>query len=139
MSATGPLIDVRDLERTFDVRRRVDGLRDQPIEMQPAGLVLQLLVGVEGEMYHTDKGELTIRVREWTLLGKTLQPPPNKYQGVRDIETNWRKRYLDLVSNEETRARFRIVLLGRRQFPRAIAQRSLDLEGIARRLPQLLR
>jgi lysyl-tRNA synthetase class 2 len=65
-------------------------------------------VGVDGEMYHTDKGELTIRVRNWVLLGKTLQPPPNKYQGVKDVETNWRKRYLDLVSNEETRHRFRV-------------------------------
>lgn len=65
-------------------------------------------LGVEGEMYHTDKGERTIRVHEWTFLGKTLQPPPNKYQGVKDVETNWRKRYLDLVSNEETRERFRI-------------------------------
>jgi lysyl-tRNA synthetase, class II len=65
-------------------------------------------LGVDGEMYHTDKGELTIRVRDWFFLGKTLQPPPNKYQGVKDIETNWRKRYLDLVSNQETRDRFRV-------------------------------
>lgn len=65
-------------------------------------------LGVEGEMYHTDKGELTIKVHDWTFLGKTLQPPPNKYQGVKDIETNWRKRYLDLVSNAETRERFRV-------------------------------
>jgi lysyl-tRNA synthetase class 2 len=65
-------------------------------------------IGVDGEMYYTDKGELTIRVRDWMYLGKTLQPPPNKYQGTKDVETNWRKRYLDLVSNEETRNRFRI-------------------------------
>ncbi len=65
-------------------------------------------LGVAGEMYHTDKGELTIKVHDWTFLGKTLQPPPNKYQGVKDVETNWRKRYLDLVSNPETRERFRI-------------------------------
>lgn len=65
-------------------------------------------LGVEGEMYHTDRGELTIRVRDWVFLGKTLQPPPNKYQGVKDVETNWRKRYLDLVSNPETRERFRV-------------------------------
>jgi len=65
-------------------------------------------LGVEGEMYHTDRGELTIKVRDWVFLGKTLQPPPNKYQGVKDVETNWRKRYLDLVSNEETRERFRV-------------------------------
>ena len=65
-------------------------------------------LGVDGEMYHTDKGELTIRVHDWTFLGKTLHPPPNKYQGVKDVETNWRKRYLDLVSNPETRERFRV-------------------------------
>ena len=65
-------------------------------------------IGVDGEMYYTDKGELTIRVHEWVMLGKTLQPPPNKYQGVKDVETNWRKRYLDLVSNVETRERFRV-------------------------------
>jgi lysyl-tRNA synthetase, class II len=65
-------------------------------------------LGGEGEMYHTDKGELTIKVHDWKFLGKTLQPPPNKYQGVKDIETNWRKRYLDLVSNAETRERFRV-------------------------------
>jgi lysyl-tRNA synthetase, class II len=65
-------------------------------------------IGVEGEMYFTDKGELTIRVHDWLFLGKTLQPPPNKYQGVKDVELNWRKRYLDLVSNEETRNRFRV-------------------------------
>ena len=63
-------------------------------------------------MYHTDKGELTIRVHDWIFLGKTLQPPPNKYQGVKDVETNWRKRYLDLVSNEETRDRFRVRVEG---------------------------
>jgi lysyl-tRNA synthetase class 2 len=65
-------------------------------------------LGVDGEMYFTDRGELTIKVHDWTFLGKTLQPPPNKYQGVKDVETNWRKRYLDLVSNEETRHRFRV-------------------------------
>ena len=65
-------------------------------------------LGVDGEMYHTDKGELTIKVHDWVFLGKTLQPPPNKYQGVKDTELNWRKRYLDLVSNPETRERFRV-------------------------------
>ncbi|HEU0051607.1 MAG TPA: amino acid--tRNA ligase-related protein, partial [Longimicrobium sp.] len=65
-------------------------------------------VGVEGTLFRTQTGELTVRVKEWTFLGKSLLPPPNKYQGSRDQETNWRKRYIDLVSNEETRARFRL-------------------------------
>lgn len=65
-------------------------------------------VGVSGELFRTQTGELSVRVKEWTFLGKTLQPPPNKYQGSTDQETNWRKRYLDLVSNDDTRERFRL-------------------------------
>jgi lysyl-tRNA synthetase class 2 len=65
-------------------------------------------VGVEGTLFRTKTGELSVRVKEWTFLGKTLLPPPNKYQGSRDQETNWRKRYIDLVSNGETRERFRL-------------------------------
>lgn len=65
-------------------------------------------VGVEGEVYRTRKGELTVRARAWTFLGKTLQPPPEKFHGVTDTEIMWRKRYLDLVTNAETRDRFRM-------------------------------
>ncbi|HUP62956.1 MAG TPA: lysine--tRNA ligase [Thermoanaerobaculia bacterium] len=101
---------------TFATLQDLDGhiqlalLRDESERYELFGKAVDRwdFLGVDGEMYHTDKGELTIRVKQWVFLGKTLQPPPNKYQGVKDVETNWRKRYLDLVSNEETRQRFRI-------------------------------
>ena len=64
-------------------------------------------VGVEGELYRTKKEELTIKVASYTFLGKALQPPPSKYQGQTDVEQNWRKRYVDLISNPETFDRFR--------------------------------
>ena len=64
-------------------------------------------VGVAGALYHTQKGELTLRVAELTFLGKALRPLPEKWHGVTDVDTRYRKRYLDLVMNEETRARFR--------------------------------
>ncbi|HEY0159222.1 MAG TPA: lysine--tRNA ligase [Thermoanaerobaculia bacterium] len=102
----------------FDGRIQIALLRDaldadaevskKKYELFSKGVDRWDFIGVEGEMYFTDKGELTIRVASWVMLGKTLLPPPNKYQGVKDVETNWRKRYLDLVSNEETRARFRV-------------------------------
>lgn len=102
----------------FDGRIQIALVRDQldpdaevskkKYELFSKGVDRWDFIGVDGEMYHTDKGELTIRVHAWVFLGKTLLPPPNKYQGVKDVETNWRKRYLDLVSNEETRARFRV-------------------------------
>ena len=65
-------------------------------------------VGVRGDMMRTQTGELTLRVKEWTFLGKTLQPPPEKHAGVQDVELNWRKRYLDLVTSQESRDRFRM-------------------------------
>lgn len=65
-------------------------------------------VGVEGTITRTQKGELTLSVSSWTFLGKSLQSPPEKYKGVSDVELNWRRRYLDLVTNEETRGRFRL-------------------------------
>jgi len=65
-------------------------------------------VGVEGKLFVTKKGELTIEVRGYTFLGKALLPLPEKWHGLQDRELCWRNRHLDLVMNEETRARFRL-------------------------------
>jgi lysyl-tRNA synthetase class 2 len=63
-------------------------------------------IGVEGTIYFTNTGEKSIAVSSWTLLGKALLPPPGKFHGVKDKEVLYRQRYLDLMSNEETRKRF---------------------------------
>lgn len=64
-------------------------------------------IGVEGPIYFTNKGEMTIRVDAWQFLGKALRPLPDKWAGVKDQEISWRKRYLDLIANPEARDRFR--------------------------------
>jgi len=66
-------------------------------------------VGITGDMYVTQTGELTIKTFEYKLLSKAVNPLPEKYHGLTDIETRYRQRYLDLVSNAESRE----VLLGR--------------------------
>lgn len=63
-------------------------------------------VGVSGEIFTTKTGEKSVLVKEWTFLGKALLPPPGKYHGLKDREVLYRQRYLDLVSNEDTRKRF---------------------------------
>jgi lysyl-tRNA synthetase class 2 len=63
-------------------------------------------IGVSGEIFTTKTGEKSVLVKEWTFLGKALLPPPGKYHGLKDREVLYRQRYLDLVSNEETRKRF---------------------------------
>lgn len=65
------------------------------------------IIGVEGNLFHTQKGELTIFVKKMTLLCKTLLPLPEKHAGLTDKEIRYRKRHLDLISNEEVAALFR--------------------------------
>jgi lysyl-tRNA synthetase class 2 len=65
------------------------------------------LIGVEGSAFKTRKGELSIRVSSWELLAKSLRPPPDKFHGLEDVETRYRRRELDLVANAETRELFR--------------------------------
>lgn len=64
-------------------------------------------VGVTGRLFVTKRGELTLDVAEVVLLGKALRPLPEKWHGLQDQELKWRHRYLDLIMNEDTRARFR--------------------------------
>ena len=64
------------------------------------------IIGVEGEMFRTGKGELTVRVAHFLLLSKSLRPPPDKYKGLTDTELRYRRRYVDLIANPESRERF---------------------------------
>lgn len=60
----------------------------------------------EGRAFQTKRGEKTIEVREWRMLAKSLRPLPEKWYGLQDVEERFRKRYLDLLMNEEVRERF---------------------------------
>lgn len=63
-------------------------------------------IGVEGQVMRTDMGELSIKAARLTHLSKALRPLPEKFHGLSDVETIYRKRYLDLISNRESFERF---------------------------------
>ena len=63
-------------------------------------------LGVDGEIMKTDTGEVTIKASHITFLSKALRPLPEKWHGLQDTETRYRKRYLDLISNRESFDRF---------------------------------
>lgn len=65
-------------------------------------------IGVEGRVFRTKTDEPTIAVSDFTLLSKSLRPLPEKWHGLSDVETRYRQRYLDLISNPEARDTFRI-------------------------------
>ncbi|MEO5365961.1 MAG: lysine--tRNA ligase [Magnetococcus sp. WYHC-3] len=65
------------------------------------------ILGVEGVLFRTRTGELTVRVQRFQLLAKSLRPLPEKWHGLEDVETRYRQRYLDLIVNPATRELFR--------------------------------
>jgi lysyl-tRNA synthetase class 2 len=64
------------------------------------------IIGAEGTVFRTMKGELSIRCSAVRLLAKSLRPPPDKFHGLSDLETRYRQRYVDLMTNESSKAVF---------------------------------
>jgi lysyl-tRNA synthetase, class II len=109
---SGMFIDLHDPTGKIQVFSHKDFLG--PEQLQVVRLLdLGDLIGVEGLVRRTPRGELTVNARQVTVLSKTLLPPPEKFHGLTDIETRYRQRYLDLIMNPESRrtleARSRIV------------------------------
>ena len=65
------------------------------------------LIGVRGTLRRTDRGELSVKVAEWSMLTKSLQPLPDKWHGLADVEKRYRQRYLDLIVSPQSRETFR--------------------------------
>ena len=64
------------------------------------------IVGIKGKLFRTKTDELTIHANQAVLITKSLKPMPEKHQGLKDVETRYRQRYLDLMSNNETKHLF---------------------------------
>jgi len=83
---------------------RADGLGDEYarfVELDTGDFV-----GVTGEMFRTRTGELTVAVKTFAFLAKSLRPLPEKWHGLKDVETRYRQRYVDLIVNSEAREVF---------------------------------
>ncbi|MBE6399483.1 MAG: lysine--tRNA ligase [Lentisphaerae bacterium] len=65
------------------------------------------IIGVKGTLFTTKTGELTLRVKEVTLLSKSMRPLPEKFHGLVDVEQRYRQRYLDLIANPEVKDVFK--------------------------------
>ena len=116
-------LDLVDRSGRIQLQARADVLGAEAMETL-LGLDLGDLIGVDGVAFMSRRGELTLRVEDWALLAKSLRPPPEKFHGLQDVETRYRRRELDLISNEETRELF----AARARIVTAI-RRSLDDDG----------
>ena len=100
-------ITLRDSSGEIQCYLRQDGIGDDPysefVELSDRGDI----VGITGNLMRTNKGELTVEATEFHLLAKALQPFPEKFHGLEDAETRYRRRYVDLIANESSREVFK--------------------------------
>jgi lysyl-tRNA synthetase class 2 len=98
-------LDLVDRSGRIQLHARVDLLGEERMA-RLLNLDLGDLLGADGTVFRTRRGELSLALDDFTLLAKSLRPPPDKHHGLADVETRHRHRELDLIASEETRAVF---------------------------------
>jgi lysyl-tRNA synthetase class 2 len=98
-------LDLVDRSGKLQVHAKRDVLTEDSFDTLTS-LDLGDLIGVDGTAFKSRRGELSLRATSWTLLAKSLRPPPEKFHGLEDVETRYRHRELDLIANEEIRELF---------------------------------
>ena len=96
---------IQDREGQIQIYVRKDTVGEENYQIFKKADIGDFL-GIEGEVMRTDMGELSIKATHITHLSKALRPLPEKFHGLTDVETIYRKRYLDLISNRESFDRF---------------------------------
>lgn len=112
-------VHIQDFSGRMQVIFKKDIMGDELYKLVTKNHDLGDYIGVDGTIFTTKTGEKSILVNTWTFLGKALLPPPGKFHGLKDREVLYRRRYLDLIANEDTRKRFALrssLLRGIREF-----------------------
>ena len=105
-------VKIRDIENVFQLEFKIDLLGEEKYQFMKKLIDSGDFIGATGEIFTTQTGEKTLRVESFEFLGKALRPLPEKFHGLTDTEMKYRERYVDLISNEESRR----VFLGRSKF-----------------------
>jgi lysyl-tRNA synthetase, class II len=97
--------DLQDRDGKIQLYVKIDDVGAEPYE-DFKKYDIGDIVGVKGDVFKTHKGEISVKVKEITLLTKSLQPLPEKWHGLKDTDLRYRQRYLDLIVNPEVRKTF---------------------------------
>lgn len=105
-------VRIRDLKGDMQLEFKIDVVGEERYDFFKKLIDTGDFLGAEGEIFTTQTGEKTLRVHSFEFLGKALRPLPEKFHGLVDTELKYRQRYVDLITNEESRR----VFLGRSKF-----------------------
>lgn len=117
-------LKIQDVQASIQVSVGRNELSEDEYDFYKKLIDIGDFVGITGEIYKTQTGEITVRANKVELLSKAMRPLPEKFHGLVDIEQKYRQRYLDLISNEESRK----VMLGRSKMTSFI-RRYLEQHG----------
>jgi lysyl-tRNA synthetase class 2 len=92
-------LDIRDGHAKIQIYIRADQVGQEEYKLFKDMVDLSDFIAVEGSPFRTKTNELSIMVKKWTMLTKAFRPLPEKWHGLKDIETRYRQRYLDLIAN----------------------------------------
>ncbi len=106
MQGKAGFCNIKDDSDKIQVYVRKELMGDQAFELVK-NLDLGDIIGISGEVFKTRTGEVTIKAEKIVMLSKIIQPMPEKYHGVQDVEIRYRQRYLDLIVNEESKETFK--------------------------------
>ncbi|MBT5484543.1 MAG: hypothetical protein HOK55_07430 [Gammaproteobacteria bacterium] len=101
----GPFIVIQDMGGQIQLYLNIKEFADEQ-KAEIKSWDLGDIIGTQGLIFRTDKGELSIRVKDISLLTKSLRPLPDKHKGLTDTEVRYRQRYIDLIANKESRDTF---------------------------------
>ena len=99
-------VNIADMHGSIQVYVRLDRLGEEAFNNFIALYDIGDIIGVEGEVFKTQKGEISIKSTSITMLTKGLLPLPEKYHGLKDVELRYRQRYVDLIMNPEVKDTF---------------------------------
>ncbi|MDP4117923.1 MAG: lysine--tRNA ligase [Bacillota bacterium] len=97
--------DLRDRDAKVQFYVRIDSIGEEAYK-EFKKYDIGDIIGVKGEVFKTHRGEMSVKATEVTLLSKSLQPLPEKWHGLKDVEIRYRQRYVDLIVNPEVRDTF---------------------------------
>jgi len=99
-------LDIKDFSGRMQAYLKKDVIGEEAFEVLKA-LDIGDIVGVDGELFKTRTGEDTVKVSEFKVVAKSLLPLPEKWHGLKDVETRYRQRYVDLIVNDEAKDKFK--------------------------------
>ena len=99
-------LTIGDISGKIQISVKVDMIGDEAYQKFKSDFDIGDFIGVSGEIFTTHTGEKTVRASKITFLGKALKPLPEKFHGVEDIEKIYRERYIDLITNDESKMKF---------------------------------